>query len=565
MLSRRLLGLLPALCWSWVSLCALQSDLTAQEIPSPGGKRIVRENRQPTAGGKSLAILIGVQNYSSLPKLNYCQNDVRLLEKTLVQSCNFDKVIVLTDDAKDANLQPTLGNLLTQLRIWLRVANSGEYGRILLYFSGHGFRDAESRLYFAPPDCDRQNLELSGLPQSYVRQQLDGCVNVPVKLLILDCCHAGEGRGGGVGESGAGLAGVFRSAKGLLTMASCLDDQVSLEWDAKKQGLFTYWLCQGLNGGVNAEVDRDRDALIDSSELYRYVFNHVQETAAEMAREQTVVLRPSEDWRGVAVLARVERGTKPGPRPGDLLTNSLGMKLAYVPAGEFSMGSPPDEAERGDDEAPHRVRITRGFYIGLYEVTQSEYQRVMRDNPSLFSASAAGTDPGRFPVEQVRWTDAVRFCEVLSSVADEKGAGRKYRLPTEAQWEYACRAGTTTPFHFGAACNGEKANCDGTFPYGGAPYGEYLERPTTVGSYPPNRFGLYDMHGNVWEWCQDGYRQDYQSLDADDPLSSDGSERVLRGGGWYNRPSHCRSARRNASGPATRERFNGFRVVCEPP
>ena len=222
------------------------AGLSAQEART---RNIVRDERPGASRGKSLAILIGVEDYTSLPKLKYCHDDVRLLEKTLKENCQYDRVITLTEDSENRSLRPTLGNLSTQLRIWLRVANNGEYQRVLLYFSGHGFRDSQGRLYFAPPDCDRQDLPLTGLPQSLVKQLLDGCTRVPVKLLVLDCCHAGEGRGEGVGESSSKLAGVFRSAKGLLTLASCLDDEVSLEWEAKQHGLFTYWLCQGLKGG----------------------------------------------------------------------------------------------------------------------------------------------------------------------------------------------------------------------------------------------------------------------------------------------------------------------------
>ncbi len=285
----------------------LASAIFAQAAEAIAERNIVRDERPGAGAGKSLAILIGVQDYASLPKLKYCRNDVRLLEKTLREACRFDKVIALVEDASNAALRPTLGNISTQLRNWLRVANNGEYQRLLLYFSGHGFRDAKGRLYFAPPDCDRQNLEIAGLPQSYVKQMLDGCTRVPVKLLVLDCCHSGEGRGVGVGESGEEAALEFKTAKGLLTLASCAGDEVSLEWEKEQQGVFTYWLCQGLRGGERGEVDRDQDGVIDCYELHRYLLKRVRETAAEMSRQQTVKLIPSADWQGVAALVRIAR------------------------------------------------------------------------------------------------------------------------------------------------------------------------------------------------------------------------------------------------------------------
>jgi len=244
-----------------------------------------------------------------------------------------------------------------------------------------------------------------------------------------------------------------------------------------------------------------------------------------------------------------------------LITNSIGMKLALIPAGEFLMGSPEGEGD-SDEHPQHRVRITKPFYIGVYEVTQGEYERVTGTNPSNFK-NVAGEDTSRFPVENVSWNRAVEFCRKLSMMPDEKSAGRTYRLPTEAEWEYACRAGTTTPFSFGSALNGCEANCDGDYPYGGADKGPFLQRTTRVGSYQPNAFGLYDMHGNVWEWCADWKDSSYyaQSPLNDPTGSSYFWDRVLRGGSWSYNASRCRSAYRNGYSPMYRRSNSGFRVV----
>jgi formylglycine-generating enzyme required for sulfatase activity len=254
-----------------------------------------------------------------------------------------------------------------------------------------------------------------------------------------------------------------------------------------------------------------------------------------------------------------------------LIENSIGMKLALIPAGEFVMGAPESERGRQRDQDQHRVRITKPFYMGVYEVTQAEYARVMGTNPSYFSATdggrneVSGLDTSRFPVETVFWTDGEELCRKLSSLPEEKAAGRAYRLPTEAEWEYACRAETSTPFYCGTQLNHQLANCRGALkPYGIGHFG--LNRPTTVGSYPPNAYGLYDMHGNVWEWCQDWYSADYfDRSPVDDPQGpSTARYRVIRGGGWASDPYVCRSAHRY-SGPPMRRRNNvGFRVVAVP-
>jgi formylglycine-generating enzyme required for sulfatase activity len=254
-----------------------------------------------------------------------------------------------------------------------------------------------------------------------------------------------------------------------------------------------------------------------------------------------------------------------------------------IPGGEFQMGS-THEFGRYADEEQHAVRITKPYYMGVYEVTQAEYQAVMGSNPSAFSATGAqqatvaGLDTTRFPVENVTWEQAVEFCRKLSELQAEKDAQRVYRLPTEAEWEFACRGGTATPFHYGEGLTSQQANFDGNDPYlpmedvikGVDPAtarGPYLQRPTIVGSYQPNAYGLYDMHGNVWEWCSDWYSPVYfKSSPVDDPTGPEtGTLRVARGGGWYYFGAAMRSAARFSRDPAQGRDTDGFRVVCNAP
>ena len=240
------------------------------------------------------------------------------------------------------------------------------------------------------------------------------------------------------------------------------------------------------------------------------------------------------------------------PVPGKPITNSIGMKLVYIPHGEFMMGSPSSELDRYPDEGPvHRVTITRGFYMSSTEVTQAQYRSIMGTSPSYFE----GDDN---PVEKVSWNDAVEFCKKLS----EKER-KTYRLPTEAEWEYACRGKTTTPFYTGETISTDQANYNGKYVYGNGTKGIYRVKTIPAGTFSPNEFGLYDMHGNVWEWCKDKFNSDYYSIrPATDPQGpSTGRYRMLRGGSWLNEPWGCRSASRGRWAPVSAHSVLGFRCA----
>jgi formylglycine-generating enzyme required for sulfatase activity len=262
---------------------------------------------------------------------------------------------------------------------------------------------------------------------------------------------------------------------------------------------------------------------------------------------------------GIMAVARAAED-QPTAKPPKELTldcgNGASMKLVLIPAGEFKMGSPTSEKDQGDDESPqHQVKITKPFCMGVYVVTQAQYKAVMGVNPSYFKGE-------NNPVEWVSWNDAVEFCKKLSAKT-----GQTVRLPTEAEWEYACRAGTTTPFNTGETISTDQANYDGNYTYGSGRKGEYRGKTVAVGSFAANGFGLYDMHGNVWEWCQDWYDAEYykHSPTDDPPGPEKGQSRVLRGGAWYDIPRSCRSAARLGNDPWYRTSHgNGFRVVCAP-
>jgi formylglycine-generating enzyme required for sulfatase activity len=225
--------------------------------------------------------------------------------------------------------------------------------------------------------------------------------------------------------------------------------------------------------------------------------------------------------------------------------------MILVPAGSFEMGSPAAEAGRESQEAQHRVEITQPFYIGATEVTQAQWRAVMRSNPSWF----AGCGPD-CPVERVSWNDVQAFLAEL-----QRSTGRPFRLPTEAEWEYSCRAGSTTPFHTGNGLSTDQANYDGEGPYAGAPPGSFRRSTTPVASFAPNAFGLHDMHGNVWEWTQD-WHCPYPTASVRDQLGACRTPfKVIRGGSWYFDANSARCALRYTHRPRDSGFSIGFRIV----
>jgi formylglycine-generating enzyme required for sulfatase activity len=232
------------------------------------------------------------------------------------------------------------------------------------------------------------------------------------------------------------------------------------------------------------------------------------------------------------------------------LGNGITLDIVAIPGGTFEMGSEEQEHE----QPIHRVTVAP-FWMGKFPVTQEQYEAVMGTNPSFKGAKR--------PVEKVSWHDAVAFCQRLS----EK-LGNQYRLPSEAEWEYACRAGTTTPFYFGATLTSDLASYRGTETYAHEPKGKNREQTTDVGTFSPNVFGLYDMHGNVWEWCADHWHKSYQGAPSDGSAWIDkntNDNRLLRGDTQNGCPRHCRSAYRGLDTPDLRFNSVGFRVVCDSP
>lgn len=247
----------------------------------------------------------------------------------------------------------------------------------------------------------------------------------------------------------------------------------------------------------------------------------------------------------------------------NLINDIITLEMVAIPAGHFFMGS--SEEEENENERPQHEVVIHPLFISKYQITQSQWQaianlpKIERDlnpSPSYFKGDNR-------PVESISWYDAIEFCRRLSQLT-----GREYRLPSEAEWEYACRAGTTTSFYFGETITGELANYRASETFADEPSGEYRGETTPVGHFPPNAFGLYDLHGNVLEWCADSWHENYEGAPSDGSIwaiEKDDTPRLLRGGSWENLPTYCRSSSRNGYYPEGRNYAIGFRVVLSVP
>jgi formylglycine-generating enzyme required for sulfatase activity/pectate lyase len=287
-----------------------------------------------------------------------------------------------------------------------------------------------------------------------------------------------------------------------------------------------------------AQVRRQTHQVLQAS---REIMKERREGMEQQVAEMEDLLMPTME------ALPAERVSQLPPRVTLDLGQGVSMDLVLIPAGTFTMGSPPDELDRDDGEPQHEVTISRPFYLAATETTRAQFAAVMGSRPPGESRAA-------LPYDDANWVRAGEFCQRLSEYT-----GRRLRLPTEAEWEYACRAGATTPFAFGETITTDQANFDGQFAYGDGSAGVRRDRLTPAGSLRPNAWGLYDMHGNAWEWCYDT-SHDYANTPVTDPVVAKGERKVIRGGSYSSRPEYLRSASRYSY--LTRVGY-GFRVVME--
>jgi formylglycine-generating enzyme required for sulfatase activity len=328
------------------------------------------------------------------------------------------------------------------------------------------------------------------------------------------------------------LTGHFQEADG----ADKLFDTRKMQWQWQKYV------------SLSQELTTVLETMLQDIPTRRY--DSAAEVLAALANQKTIVIpTPTNPPKPPA---NINVNINPQSSFTEDLGNGVKLEMIAIPGGTFWMGSPANEAERGDNESPQHQVTVPSFFMGKYPLTQAQYQAIMGHNPSYFIGNNR-------PVETVSWDHAVTFCRKLS-----QRTGKNYRLPSEAEWEYACRAGTKTPFSFGDNITTDLVNYNGNYPYKSAPKGKYREQTTDVGNFPPNAFGLYDMHGNVWEWCEDDWHENYINAPINGSAwknRSGSNIKLLRGGSWYYFARYCRSALRLKDSRGLCYRLYGFRVV----
>jgi formylglycine-generating enzyme len=582
-----------------VFVCSIVGLLGAARAAEPEGNR--------------WALLIGVDKCKALGELKVCAADARGLKRVLTQvGYRADHINLLVDDTTELESWPTLAGTRRGITRLAQVAEKGD--TILLFFSGHGVMRGKEG-FIVPSDGDPNQ----AIALAWVRAELDKS-KATRKVLILDTCHAGAAKGV------TGIAPDAAAATGIFMLLSSDKDQVSWPDNDFGHGVFTRYLIEGLSGKA-ADADRN----VTFAQLANYVHKGVRAWTFTNRKElQTPVAIPeSNDPTAMAlVVARVPaqdivletRKRKPtvyeawpfdtteAKHRQQATAEALGipvektldlgggvkLELVLIPAGEFQMGSPANEAQRDDDEGPqHKVRITKPFYMGRHEVTREQFARFIDATRTRTDAEKEGSGYGmtkdgfklvdglswrkpgieqgaNHPVVQVSWNDAVAFCKWLA-----KKTGATVALPTEAEWEYACRAGADTRFWFGTTAEDGKGKLNWCDQAANRWIGQYNRKfdeavgyddgygtTAPVGRFAANAFGLYDMHGNVWEWCSDWYGTYDAGAKVDPPGPATGQYRVLRGGSWDGYPRYCRSAGRGGLTPAARYNGYGFRLIC---
>ena len=561
-----------------------------------------------TRRGEKYALLVGVKAYdpNELHDLAYSEADVTGLA-TVLKAGGYEpaNVVLMTQalGATKPRLLPLAANIRKELSLLLQDLEPAD--SVVVAFAGHGVQFAgEKSTYFCPADAklaDRSTL----IPLDDVYRELEAS-KAGLKLLLVDACRNDPRTKNSRSRAEVELESLNRPQVvpppgGVLAFFSCSEGEKAQEYEELRHGVFFHFVIQGLGG----EADLDGDGLISPEELAQFAKRRVRDYVREKnGVRQMPELRGTS--RDLVPLVRLSRPRMPDVAPPRLsrtneppapITNTLGMRLAPIPTGEFLMGSSDDEDADDDEKPRHTVRITRPFYLGTTEVTVGQFRRFVEATRYRTEAERNGRggrgwnearatfevdpkytwrDPGfpqtdEHPVTNVSWNDAVAFCEWLSTKE-----ATIYRLPTEAEWEYACRAGTTTRYSSGAdpeTLAGVGNVADGTarakFPNWttiAARDGYIFTAP--VGTFRANAWGLHDMHGNVWEWCRDGYDgRYYQQSPGDDPTGpSQASRRVYRGGSWADDPRYARSPRRVGVNPDYRYYDLGFRVAqVQPP
>ena len=530
---------------------------------------------------KKIALLIGVSEYGAgIPSLLSALNDVEAMERVLQN--------------------PNLGNfaqverLLNPDSVAMRIAiqklfrNASKEDLLLFFFSGHGITNDDNHLYLATHNTAKDNFEATAVDANFIQTQSKNCYSKR-QVLILDACYSGAFASGWHTKSIGVDIKKQLGAEGRVVLTSSGATQTSFAQEGATLSLYTQYLVEGIETGA---ADTDNDGNIHVQELHAYAKSKVQAVKPNMTPDiildkegYNILLAyaPKNPEAEVAEQLRLQlktfqfetaqinkngtginRITKSAEYFAQDLGNGVLLEMVHIPGGTFIMGSPENEEGYYESQSPQHQVTVPSFFMGKYLVTQKQWRLVaalpkvkidLESDPSNFKGD-------NLPVESVSWNHAQEFCARLS-----RKTNQTYRLPSEAEWEYACRGGTTTPFYFGETISTELANYDGNYTYGGGAKGEYREKTTEVGKFPANPCGLYDMCGNIWEWCEDEWHENYINAPTDGSAWSNGSNNYmsLRGGSWIDDPEDCRSASRYYNNGAERDNLYdtvGFRVVC---
>ncbi len=537
---------------------------------------------------------------TALRPLKYSERDIEELARVLIASgYNEQDLRILTQERGGKGLRhmPTSDNIRSELERMLKVAELDEnpLDTVLVALAGHGIMDPKGEAsYFCPADTSSANLSpddpaLIDLGKLY--DQLEASKG-GFKLLLVDACRNDPLNPRRSVRPVVDLQSVTRPLKkrppgGVAALFSCSEGQFAYEDDDLKHGVFFHFVIEGWQGKADQEAG-NRDGKLTLGELASYtsmeVFKYVDRTRNDMQVPEYLFKANAVTLAETAPRAAVPR----------TLTNSIGMTLKLIAAGDFLMGSAPSDKDADEDEKPwHWARITQPFYLGIHEVTRGQFRRFVDDAGYQTDAEKDGKggwgwneeakkfeqnfryhwqNPGfeqtdEHPVVNVSWNDAQAFITWLS-----RKEGKTYRLPTEAEWEYACRAGTKTRYWHGDDPEGLAAVGNIADATAKEKYPDWTNtiaardgfiHTSPVGQFQPNAWGLYDMHGNVWEWCADWYSADYyRKAPLEDPQGSPvATSRVYRGGGWDYIARGAWSAFRGKRAPGVRSSRVGFRVA----